>query len=130
MDIEDLHYRLIKLEEEVQLLKEKKWFKNQINEHKRILSSEYSNHLNNLKKEFAKYNPRKQVNIKKALLKSLPKIKMKLSSYFIFLSQFNLDYSMAEWEITLRKLGYINTNDEFDPKLVDQELLTNLLEVM
>ena len=135
IDVEKLYYQLLRLEERVENLENKQWFKTQLGEHKRILSSEYSNHLNNLLKQFAEYNPKNQMNIKKALLKGLPTDPMPMTKYMRYLNDFlgkkNIKgFSLAEYEIILRKLDLISPEDKVDIGRIDPKILALVIDIL
>lgn len=135
IDVEKLHYQVLRLEERISNLENKQWFKTQLNEHKRILSSEYSNHLNNLLKEFGQYNPREQMNLKKALLKGLPDKPISMTKYMRYLNDFIekkkfIGFSLAEYEIVLRKLDLISPSDELDVARIDPKILALVISIL
>lgn len=134
-DIEKIYYQLIRLEERIENLENKQWFRTQANEHMRLLASEYSNHLNNLKKEFSKYNPKEQLNIKKMLLKALPIEPMKMSKYLqkisLFLKEKNIkDFNLGAYEVFLIRADLIDPKtDNLDISRIDPKLLDLLIEL-
>lgn len=134
-DIEKIYYQLLRIEERLNNLENKQWFRTQINEHKRILASEYSNHLNNLIKELGHYSPKNQMNLKKALLKGLPNVPMKMNKYRDFILSFidkkrYKDFNWAEYEITLKKLDLISPEDELDIMRIDSKLLELVISIL
>lgn len=113
-ELEELKYRLIKLEEKVELLLDKTYINNLFKQQLTNLTREYSSLMYKLKREFTKYNPSNQLNIKKLLLNQLPDKPIDVETYmkvlYKFLKEHKLDFNLSEFEILLYKLDLIQDN--------------------
>lgn len=113
-ELEELKYRLIKLEEKVELLLDKTYINNLFKQQLTNLTREYSSLMYKLKREFTKYNPSNQLNIKKLLLNQLPDNPIDVETYmkvlYKFLKEHKLDFNLSEFEILLYKLDLIQDN--------------------
>lgn len=135
IDIKKLYYKVIQLEEAVDLIKEKKWHKEQLNEHKRIMNLEYSTLLRDLEEKIRLFSPERQMNVRKLLLSNLPQKPMGMSKYLRYLEEFTnkkhlKGFNLGEYEILLRKLGVVNCYDEVDRSLVTEEVWALILAVL
>ena len=113
-NINELDLRLLILEEKVDLLINNKLISSYFKEQKRLLNLEYSNLLVKLKKEFNKYNPKEQYNIKRILLSSIPDHNVHIAEYINtvidFCNKYKLDINIVEYEIYITKLGFVKNN--------------------
>lgn len=128
-----LDLRLTKLEEDIQLIVSKKIYSNYFKEQVRVLNSEYSNILLKIKKEFDKYDPKKQVHINKIILLALPEVPMDIETFFLLvnskLSNLNIPFSLLEIEIFLYKLGFIQDR-QISKKFVSEQTYEDYLRVV
>jgi len=134
-DLEKLHYEILRIQERLDNLENKQWFRTQINEHIRILNSEYSNRRNDLIKEFGQYSPKTQLNIKKMLLKGLPEKPMKMAKYMAYIKDFILQrkivgFNLAEYEVLLHRLDLVSPKDEIDRARIDSKILSLIIDVL
>ena len=132
-ELEDIKIKILKLEEKIDLLIDKQSIINLVKEQKRLLHSEYGTLIYNLRKEFDKYNPKNQVNIKKVLLLSLPNKNIHIDNFLLCISEKfnekNINYSLAEIEIFLTKIGAIKRN-MVNKSFVNKKLYEALLEYL
>lgn len=134
-DIEKMYYEMLRISERLNNLENKQWFRTQINEHIRLLNSEYSNRRRDLINEFGQYSPQNQLNIKKLLLKGLPEKPMKMAKYLAYIKDFIgkkklTGFNLAEYEVLLRRLDLISPNDEIDISRIDAKILGLIIEVL
>lgn len=135
IDIKKLYYKVVQLEEALDLVKEKKWHKDQLREHKRVINLEYSNLLKDLEERIRLFSPERQMNVRKLLLSNLPQKPMSMDKYLRYLEEFTnkkhlKGFSLGEYEILLRKLGVVNCYDEVDRSLVSEDVWALILAVL
>lgn len=110
--LEKLEAKLNQLEEKINLLETKDYFKSIVNETTRLLSREYGRLISLLRLEFEKYDPKKQLNLRKMLLNKLPEEETDVNLYFSVLTKFlkenKFEYNLSEYEILLHKLKVIH----------------------
>jgi hypothetical protein len=120
-ELEELKYRLIKLEEKVELLIDKTYINNLFKQQLTNLTREYSSLMYKLKREFTKYNPSNQLNVKKLLLNQLPDKPINIDTYmkvlYKFLKENKLEFNLSEFEILLYKLDLVEDNKIYSSRL-------------
>lgn len=129
MTLDELEYKIIKIEEKINILSTNTNFSNLYKEHVRLLNQEYGKLISSLRKEFKSYNPSNQVNLRKILLSKLPIKPMDLDAYLLkiqkFLTKNELNFNLIEYEILLNKLRLIE-NNKVSNKNLNKELLSLL----
>lgn len=122
----ELEVRLRKLEEKIDLIINKDLMINLYKEHKRLLNSEYSNLLNTLKRELSKYDPIKQVNLKKLILQNLPLKQVHVEDFIkqirSIIIRHKLNYNIIDLEIFLIKVGAIKNSCVCKDNIPEEEL--------
>lgn len=124
-DLLKLELRLLKLEEKVDILFNKKEIDSYIKEQTRLLSIHYSKLLASLRKEFKAYNPKNQINIKKTLVSLIPDKPMDIGNYINIvkeiLNKHSLEFNLIEYEIWLSLIGFLVDNKVCKSFLTEEE---------
>ena len=112
--LDAIEAKLKQLEEKINLLTNKDYFRNITNESVRLLSREYGRLFKKLRDAFDQYDPKKQFNLRKILLSKLPEKETNLDLYLSVIKKFlennNFQYNLSEYEILLHKLKIVKDN--------------------